>query len=113
MPKAISVAPPVNTIDIGPEGIEVEVTDLRIVTDQWTSIGTVTKGLGLTVQYKGKEYSQLFSLDKPTLTGSIGRILVANDIQDTDDPAFKDKIQTLIGKKIRVVRKGGKVYWYP
>jgi len=113
MPKAISIAPPVNTIDIGENGIEVTVTDLRLTTDQWTSIGTVKLALGLTVEYQGKEYSQLFSLDRPQLTGSIGRILVSIGIDDTETPDFAEKIKALIGKKIKVVRKGGKVYWYP
>jgi len=113
MPKAISIAPPVNSIDMPESGIEVLVTDMRITTDQWTSIGTVKKAIGLTVKYKDKEYSQLFSIDKPTLTGSVGRILVSLGIEDTETPDFEDKLKAIIGKTIRVQRKGGKVYWYP
>jgi len=113
MPKAISIAPPVNSIDIGEHGIEVTIKDLRLTTDQWTSIGTVKLALGLTVDYQGKDYSQLFSLDRPQLTGSIGRILVSLGIEDTEAEDFNAKLQALIGRKIRVVRKGGKIYWYP
>lgn len=113
MPKAISIPPPVNAIDIPPEGIKVQIKDLRFVTDQWTSIGTCKKGLALTVTYKDKEYSQLFSLDKAVFTGSIGRILVSIGIDDTDTPDFDEKIKALIGKEIQVAKRGGKLYWYP
>ena len=113
MPKAISIAPPVNTSSMPEGGITVRVTDVRITTDQWTSIGTVKRAIGLTVEYEHKEYSQLFSIDKPTLTGSIGRILVSLDIEDTETSDFDEKLKRIIGKEIRVLRKGGKVYWYP
>ena len=113
MPKAISIPPTLNQADIPKNGAEVTITEVREVVNQFTSIGTMKHGLACTVDYDGDEYSQMFSLDKEILTGSIGRILVAIGIEDTDIPDFSTKIQTLVGKKIRVQMKGGKLYWYP
>lgn len=113
MGKAVYVAPPIKTALEPGEKAEVEVKEVRIVKDQWTSIGTLTLGLGIQVEHNGELYSALFSLDRPVLTGSIGRILVSVGIEDTDDPDFEKKIQDLIGKKIRVENRGGKLYWYP
>ena len=113
MPKAISIPPSLNTAEIPKEGAEVTITEVREVFSQFTSIGTCTHGLACTVEYKEDEYSQMFSLDKAILTGSIGRILVSIGTEDTDTPNFKDEIQKLVGKKIRVQPKGGKIYWYP
>lgn len=113
MPKAISVPPPLNTVIDTDETAIVTVTKVRIVEDQWTSIGTCNLGLGVNVEHKGKEYSQLFGLDRDPLTGSIGRILVSIDIEDTDMPDFDKAVERLVGKKIKVRNKGGKIYWYP
>jgi hypothetical protein len=113
MPKAIAVPPPLNTADIPPDGALVLIKDLRIVTDQWTTIGTITKGIGLTVEYGKTIYSQLFSMEKPVLTGSIGRLLVSVGIEDTDAKDFTKKVQALVGKTVKVVKRGGKLYWYP
>lgn len=113
MPKAIAIPPPLNTADIPAEGAKVIVKDVRIATDIWTSIGTVPKALGLSVEHAGTLYSQLFSLDRPTLTGSIGRLLVSVGINDTDVKDFDKKVQALVGKTVKVVKRGGKLYWYP
>jgi len=113
MPKAISIAPPLNTIDISKGGITVTIKDFRLASNVWTSIGTQKQALGLTVEYEGKEYSQLFSLDREVLSGSIGRILVSIGIEDTSTDDFGEKLKALIGKQFRVVQKGGKIYWYP
>jgi len=113
MPKAISVPPPLSTAEIPPEGTKVKIKDVRVATDVWTTIGTVTKALGLSVEYDKTLYSQLFSLDRPVLTGSIGRLLVSVGIEDTDAKDFATKVQALIGKTVKVVKRGGKLYWYP
>ncbi len=113
MPKAIFVPAPLNTADIPPEGAQVLIKEVRIVTDQWTSIGTVSKGLGVNVEYKGQQYSQIFGMDKTLLTGSIGRLLVSVGINDTDEKTFDAKVKALIGKTVKVVKRGGKIYWYP
>jgi len=113
MPKAIFVAPPLNTATIPPQGAEVTVKSVRIATNVWTSIGTQKKALGLEVELNGRVYSQLFSLDRDILTGSIGRILVSLGIEDTEEEHFEAKIQAMVGKVYKVVLKGGKLYWYP
>lgn len=113
MPKAVFVAPPLNTADLPDEGADVLITEAREVINQWTTIGTTKRGIGLTVTYRNKEYSQLFSIDKDILTGSIGRILISIGIEDTDAEGFKEKLQTLVGRTIRVQMRGGKLYWYP
>jgi hypothetical protein len=113
MPKAIFVAPPLSGAEIPAGGIDVKVVSVRRVQGQWTSIGTLKDGLGIEVEYQGAKYSQLFSLDRELLTGSIGRILVSLGIEDTSDKAFESKVQALVGKTIKVVKKGGKLYWYP
>lgn len=113
MPKAIAVPPPLNTADIPAEGANVVIKDLRIVTDQWTTIGTITKGIGMTVEYNKAIYSQLFSMEKPVLTGSIGRLLVSVGIEDTDAKNFAEKVKALVGKTVKVMKRGGKLYWYP
>jgi len=113
MPKAISVAPPLNTADIPKEGAKVTITAVRIVRDQWTSIGTIKVGLAMEISYQDDEYSQLFGMDKDPITGSIGRLLVSIGIEDTDIPDFEQEIQKFVGQEIRVVRKGEKIYWYP
>ena len=113
MPKPIYVAPPLKTVLNSGDSAEVVIKEVRIVRDQWTSIGTLTLGLGIQVEYNGELYSQLFSLDRPQLTGSIGRLLVKAGVEDTDAPDFEEKIKKLEGMTVRVVNKGGKLYWYP
>lgn len=113
MPKAISVPPSLNTADIPKDGAEVTIQEVRIVKDQWTTIGTCKQGLAMTIEHKGTLYSQMFSLDKEVITGSIGRLLVSIGIDDTDDKQFKQKVQAFVGKSIHVAKRDGKVYWYP
>ena len=94
--------------------MDVEITNVRIVRDQWTSIGTVGLGLGIEVSYKGQEYGQLFSMDKEVLTGSIGRILVAAGIDEVDDKTpLKTFEEALVGTGYTVKVRSGKLYWYP
>jgi len=112
LPKVVSIPPPLNTADIPAGGAKIKVTDVRLVKDQWTSIGTCAFGLGLTVEYNGVTYGQMFSLDRPTLTGSIGRILMSVGIDEvnTNDPL--EKFKPLVDKEFVVAKKGGKLYWY-
>lgn len=112
-PKAINVPPQLNSAPIPKTGAEVEITDVREVRDQWTSIGTCKHGIALTVEFEGEEYSQMFSLDKDPVTGSAGRVLTSVGIEDTLAKDFATKIQELVGKKIRVAKREGKIYWYP
>jgi hypothetical protein len=113
MPKAIYVAPPLNTADIPPSGATVTIKEVRIIKDQWTSIGTCSLGLGLTVELDGELYSQMFSLDRPVLTGSIGRLLVSIGLTEVSQNTPENEFQKLIGKQATVIKKGGKIYWYP
>jgi hypothetical protein len=101
-----------NAIQPGQSAV-VTIVDARIVRDQFTSIGTLTLGLGLTVEYAGENYSALFSLDRPTITGSIGRILWKAGIKDTSELMDEANLKKLVGMKIQVINKGGKLYWYP
>jgi len=113
MGKAIFVAPPLKQAIQPGEMAEVKITGARIVRDQWTSIGTLGLGLGLEVEYGGEKYSALFSIDRAIITGSAGRLLVKAGIESTDDPQLEKKIQNLIGMKVKVHNRGGKLYWYP
>lgn len=113
MPKAVFVPPPLNTADIPNTGATVRITDWRIIKDQWTSIGTAKLALALDVLYKNEKYSQMFSLDKAILSGSIGRILVTLGINDTDAPDFAEKLKAITEREWTVIMKGGKLYWYP
>jgi hypothetical protein len=113
MPKTIFVAPPLNTADIPISGAIVRILEYRIVKDQWTSIGTAKLALIMDVQYKNEKYSQMFSLDKAVLSGSIGRVLVTLGIDDTDAPDFEEKLKALTIRNWTVMKKGGKLYWYP
>ena len=112
-PKAINVPPTLNTANIPKGGAEVEITDVREVRDQWTSIGTLKHGIALTVLYDNEDYSQLFSLDKDIIAGSAGRVLTSVGIEDTTAKDFRTKISELVGKKILVRKREGKIYWYP
>ena len=113
MGKAVFVSPPIPKGDIPPEGVEGKIVAARLVRDQWTSIGTFGLGLGIEVEIGGATYSQLFSLDRPILTGSVGRLLVAAGIEDTDDADLDKKVKNLIGMTVKVQARGGKLYWYP
>jgi hypothetical protein len=113
MGKAVFVSPPIPKGDIPPEGVEAEIVGVRVVRDQWTSIGTLSLGLGVEVEIGGATYSQLFSLDRQVLTGSVGRLLVAAGIEDTDTPDLDKKVKNLIGMKVKIQARGGKLYWYP
>lgn len=112
-PKAINVPPPI-TPEID-EGVTktVEITEARIVRDQWTSIGTLALGLGINIEFDDETYSALFSLDKEILAGSIGRILTSIDITEFDKDISDEHVAPLIGKKLKVTKKKGKLYWYP
>jgi hypothetical protein len=113
MGKAIFVAPPLKQAVNPGETAEVTIKEVRVVKDQWTSIGTLTLGMGIQVEYAGEEYSALFSLDRSVISGSAGRLLVKAGVQTTDDPELERKLQSLVGQKVRVQNRGGKLYWYP
>ena len=113
MPKAISVPPPIPKEAIPAEGTTAVVTKARIVRDQWTSIGTLKLGLGLSVKVLNGEYNALFSLDRDVLTGSIGRILVDAGIENVTDKIADKDVQILVGKTYTLRTRGGKLYWYP
>ena len=113
MGKAIYVSPPIKTVLQSGEEAKVKIVEARIVRNQYTSIGQLKLGLGIEVEYKGERYSHLFSIDREVITGSAGRLLVSAGIKDTDDPELDKKIKTLEGKEVRVINRGGKLYWYP
>jgi len=115
MPKAVSVSAPVPKDQF--KEATANIISARVVRDQWTSIGTLKYGLGLEVTINDNEddeYSALFSLDKDTLTGSVGRLLVAAgitefELKDIDDAFFSP----LVGMKATIKVRDGKLYWYP
>jgi hypothetical protein len=113
MGKAIYVAPPLKQALNPGDAAEVKIKEVRIVKDQWTSIGTLTLGMGIQVEYGGEEYSALFSLDRSVISGSAGRLLVKAGINSTDDPEIEKKLQALVGMTVKVQNRGGKLYWYP
>jgi len=112
MPKAIAVAPPIPKELIPVDGLRVVVSSARIVRDQWTSIGTMKYGLGLEVDALGDTYSALFTLDKPVLTGSIGRMLVSVGIEDFDESITDDDVACFVGRGFVVRKRADKLYWY-
>lgn len=112
MPKAIAVAPPIPKELVPAEGLTVTVSGARIVRDQWTSIGTMKYGLGLTLEALGDEYSALFTLDKPVLTGSIGRMLVDVGIIDFDENISDEDVAVFVGRHYLVRKRADKLYWY-
>jgi hypothetical protein len=113
MPKAIYVAQPIPKELIPAEGVLAVITKARIVHDQWTSIGTLKLGLGIAVDLGGKEYSALFSLDRETLAGSVGRILVAAGIENVKETIKDEDVKGLVGMSVSIRQRGGKIYWYP
>ena len=111
--KIVYVAAPLKSVLEPGQSAEVVIKEVRVVKDQYTSIGQLSFGFGITVEYNGELYSELFSLDRPVITGSAGRLLASVGIEDTEDAEFEAKLQRLVGKKVKVVNKGGKLYWYP
>lgn len=113
MPKAISVPAPIPKEIVPASGVVATVLKARIVRDQYTSIGNMKFGLGLTVDVLDGEYSQLFSLDKDPLTGSIGRMLVAVGMNEIDEKAEDKDVQVFVGKQFTIRKRSDKLYWYP
>jgi hypothetical protein len=113
MPKVIYVPPPIPKEAIPAGGAVATIKSVRVARNLWTPIGTAKMALGITVDLLNGEYSQLFSLDRETLTGSVGRILAKAGIENVPDNADEEFFKPLIGMKVRVVTKGGKLYWYP
>jgi len=113
MGKAISIAPPLKNALSPGDVAEVKIKGVRIVKDLGTSIGVLTLGMGVNVEYAGSEYSALFSLDRQVISGSAGRLLVKAGVQNTEDPDLETKLQNLVGMKVKVQNRGGKIYWYP
>lgn len=94
-------------------GARVTITEARKLIDQKTQIGTTNLGIGLTVNFNGTLFSQMFSLDKNEIAGSAGRVLTSVGITDIDAENAAEQIKVLVGKQFTVVNKGGKIYWYP
>ena len=113
MPKAITVPPALNTAQIPAMGAKVKVKEVRLLIDQKTQIGTTKKGIGMTIEFEGKLFSQMLSLDAAIITGSAGRLLNNIGITDTDVATFEKDIQKFVGKEYVVQSKGGKIYWFP
>ena len=113
MPKAVSVPPPIPKDLIPAGGVIATITNARVVRDQWTSIGTLKMGLGITVDVLDGEYSQLFSLDKEVLTGSIGRICVDAGLVEFGTDLSDEDVQVFVGKQYKLMKRSDKLYWYP
>lgn len=113
-PKVVSVPPPLDKAWSG----QVTVKNARVVKDQFTSIGNIPLGLGLTVTQNDDpeetEYSALFSLKtEGTIGGSIGRILTELGFKEFDASKAEEVARKIKGMSIRVQSRGGKHYWYP
>lgn len=113
VPKAVSVPPPIPKDLIPAGGVIATITNARVVRDQWTSIGTLKMGLGITVDVLDGEYSQLFSLDKEVLTGSIGRICVDAGLVEFGTDLSDEDVQVFVGKQYKLMKRSDKLYWYP
>ena len=113
MVRTQSTPPSLNLADIGQAGATVTVKEAKIVTDIKTSMGVMKKGINLVVVLGGHDYYKLMTLRDDLIAGSLGRLLVSAGIDDTDAPDFETKLQSLVGRQVRVVRRGGKDYWYP
>jgi len=114
MPKKILSTPPeIPKEAIKETGEVATITELRLLHDQWTNIGTQKLALGITVDVLGGEYSQMFSLDAKQITGSLGRILTDAGITELPDAPEEELFKPLIGKQYIVKNKQGKLYWYP
>jgi hypothetical protein len=112
-PKVLDVPPilPKNLIDA--KGTDVKITNATIRQNVRTSMGVINKALVLTIEVQGETYSYLFSLDRDIIGGSLGRILSRlAKIEDTDELNEKT-LKRMIGRKVTVVNRGGKLYWYP
>ena len=112
-PKAVSVPPPIPKEIIPATGTLATITNARVVHDQWTSIGTLKMGLGITVNVLDGEYSALFSLDKDILTGSIGRMCVDVGLAEFGDDLSDEDVQVFVGKQYKLMKRSDKLYWYP
>jgi len=113
MPKAVFVPPPIPKEVIPKEGCTATITKARVVKNQWTSIGTLKLGLGLTVNVLNGEYSALFSLDKEEILGSAGRLLVDAGLTEFTEKLSDKDVQVFVGKQYKIQRRGDKLYWYP
>jgi len=113
MVKILAIPEPIPKELIPREGKTATIAGVRLVRDQFTSIGTVSLGLGLTVNIDGDEYSHLFSLDREVITGSIGRLLASIGMTDLPANPKEDDFKLLVGKRVRIVNRGGRLYWYP
>ncbi len=112
MVKVISVSEPIPKEIIPKEGKTATIKTARIVRNLYTSIGQMKLGLAIEVDIDGKTYSALFSLDRDIITGSAGRLLSLIGITEVDNTIEDKHVQGLVGKKVRIVNKAGKLYWY-
>lgn len=116
MPKVLSLPPPLPKELIKPEGSIVEIRSARIATDVYTSMGRMERGVGVVCGIPGDktDYSYIWSLVKEgdTIAGSLGRILAAIGVEETDSKDFPEQIKKLRGKTFQVRNRNGKLYWY-
>ncbi|MEM2591564.1 MAG: hypothetical protein QXI60_03165 [Thermofilaceae archaeon] len=110
MGKILVRPPPLPKSEIRDETLEI--VDAALVRGVRTSIGLVEFGVLVSFKFGDEVYSQLFSLDKEMIGGSIGRILAAAGFTDTDE-LNEESVKRLRGLRVRVVNRGGRLFFYP
>ena len=113
MPKPIYVPPNLKEVISDGEEADVTITEVRVMHDVWTTIGTQKLALGVTVRHGQDDYGQMFSLDAEVLMGSIGRLLVKAGVKEINAKNAEEEAKKLIGMTVDVKNRGGKLYWYP
>lgn len=110
MGKILTRPPPLPKSEIRDETLEI--ADVQIVKNIRTSIGLVQQGLLISFKLGEETYSQLFSIDREVVGGSIGRILAAAGFTDTDE-LNDETVKRMKGMRVRVVNRGGRLFFYP
>lgn len=113
MGKVLAYAPILPKEMVPREGIEVTIKKAEIRENVQTSVGMIAKALVLTVNLGGEDYSYLFTLDREVIGGSAGRLLAKIAGVDDTSKITAEALRKFANKKVRVVNRGGKLYWYP
>jgi hypothetical protein len=101
---------------ISGDGTNVNIINARVQTQLTTRMGLIGKAFILIVELPDKkQYSQVFSVDKPQVTGSAARVIkkLYPKLNDADELfTYTDKqLNTFAVKTLTVANHGGKLYW--
>lgn len=118
--QVLALPPPIPKEEISKKGTLATIKSARLARNIYTSLGQVNRAIGLIVEIDGLdgEYSHLFSLDRKQITGSAGRLLYAGmkklGIRKISNmKELQDVIKALKGLRVKIMNRGGKLYWYP